>query len=193
VVLAACSGGKGDDRAEPRPTSPTTAAPVTTVPPASIDLDHPIPGGSLHGTPRPPLENTGDDYVAITRSLIANFRWLTENPDPAVISELYVPGTADHDGLVRAVSELVEKRWRAADENYHIEALEVVDARDTLVSLLMRDAMTREVIVDEGGQLVGEGRPRVPATATWSVLLAASPLGEWRVAEFSPTGAEVEL
>ncbi len=64
-VLAACSGGSGGGGGK---ASPTTSPP-TTAPPATIDLSKPIPGGSLHGTPRPPLENTGTDYVAIFKSL----------------------------------------------------------------------------------------------------------------------------
>ena len=57
-VLAACSGGSGGGGGK---ASPKTS-PSTTAPPATIDLSKPIPGGSLHGTPRPPLENTGTDY-----------------------------------------------------------------------------------------------------------------------------------
>src|SRR6266571_2238418 len=98
LLLAACSSGS--TRNEHRSSSPKTTAPSTSAPPATIDLSQPIAGGSLHGKPRPPLENTGSDYVAILESIIANFRWLSENPDPTVISELYVPGTPDHDGLV---------------------------------------------------------------------------------------------
>ena len=54
-VLAACSGGSGGGGGK---ASPKTS-PSTTAPPATINLSKPIPGGSLHGTPRPPLENTG--------------------------------------------------------------------------------------------------------------------------------------
>src|SRR5262245_663185 len=91
-VLAACSGGTS----EGRHVSPPTTAPPTSAPPPTIDLSRPIPGGSLHGTPRPPLENTGTDYVAIFKSLDAGIRWLAENPDPRLVSDLYVPGTAEH-------------------------------------------------------------------------------------------------
>src|SRR5512132_1831057 len=88
-VLVACSGGSGGGGGK---ASPTTA-PSTTAPPATIDLSKPIPGGSLHGTPRPPLANTGTDYVAILKSITANFRWLTENPDVSLLQDLYAPGT----------------------------------------------------------------------------------------------------
>src|SRR5512132_563696 len=113
-VLVACSGGSGGGGGK---ASPTTA-PSTTAPPATIDLSKPIPGGSLHGTPRPPLENTGTDYVAILKSLLGNFRWLTENPGAAVVSYIYAPGTAEHDAGVRNVQYLVDRGWRAADDSY---------------------------------------------------------------------------
>ena len=78
-VLAACSGGSGGGGGK---ASPTTSPP-TTAPPATIDLSKPIPGGSLHGTPRPPLENTGTDYVAIFRSLTANHTMDQREPRPS--------------------------------------------------------------------------------------------------------------
>ncbi len=60
----------------------TTAKPKVV----RIDLSKPIPGGSLHGTPRPTLENTGTDYVAIFKSLDAQLRWQSENPDVAGVA-----------------------------------------------------------------------------------------------------------
>src|SRR5207247_8795960 len=83
AVLVACSGGSGGGGTA----SPKTSPPSSSTPPATIDLSKPIPGGSLHGTPRPPLENTGTDYVAIFKSLDGNLRWLSENPDPSVLPE----------------------------------------------------------------------------------------------------------
>ena len=187
VVLVACSGGSGGSghRAPSKgSTPPTTAAPAT------IDLSKPIPGGSLHGKPRPPLENTGNDYVAILRSIIGNFRWLTENPDAALISELYVPGTAEHDSGVRNVQYLVDRGWRAADDAYFIVSIDTVDSKPDAVSLRMSDSMDIERIVDSSGQQVGEGRPRSPKVKTWSVLLAHDEAGRWRIADFAPAEGE---
>ncbi len=78
-VLAACSGGSGGGGGK---ASPKTS-PSTTAPPATIDLSKPIPGGSLHGTPRPPLENTGtrlrgDLQVADRQLPMANARTQTQ-------------------------------------------------------------------------------------------------------------------
>ncbi len=120
-VLVACSGGSGGGD---RTSSPTTAAP-TSAPPATIDLSRPIPGGSLHGTPRPPLENTGTDYVAIFKSLTAKFRWLTENPNPDRPTELYVPGTSQHDAARYVpINTWSTNGYRWADEGYQLSRVE---------------------------------------------------------------------
>jgi hypothetical protein len=189
VLVAACSSGSGESGRRPKPTaSPTTA------PPATIDLSKPIPGGSLHGTPRPPLENTGDDYVAILTSLMGNFRWLTENPDVRLISELYVPGTSEHDAGVRNAKYLIDRGWRAADDAYFIVSIEPADARPGAVSLRMSDSMDVEKIVDSSGRQVGEGRPREPKVKKWSVLLTSDASGRWRIADFAPAqGESVQL
>jgi hypothetical protein len=186
-VLVACSGGSdgGGGKASPK------TAPSTTAPPATIDLSKPIPGGSLHGTPRPPLENTGTDFAAIFKSLDANFRWLTENPDPAVISELYVPGTNNHDYWVPAFQELVSKGWRSADDGYQLLSADVADAKADVVSLRVVDAMDSEHVVDASGSQVGTGRPRDPRVKTWTVLLKRDGQGRWRFADWSRADAEV--
>src|SRR5712692_449054 len=111
ALLVACSGGSG--RGD-RGTSPKATAPPTTAPRPTIDLSKPIPGGLLHGTPRPALENTGTDYVAIFKSLIANQRWISENPNPILISDVYLQGTPSHDARVSAYQYLIDNGYRWA-------------------------------------------------------------------------------
>jgi hypothetical protein len=189
AVLVACSGGSGGgEKASPK-TSPTSSL----TPPATIDLSKPIPGGSLHGTPRPPLENTGTDYVAIFKSLDANLRWLTENPDPNLIADLYVPGTPGHDARIPAYQFLVDNGYRWADEAYQLLAVDVVSATSEVVSLQVRDSLEFERIVDAAGKQVGNLRPRTPADKTSTVLLSPSD-GRWRIAEWSAaSGGTVQL
>jgi hypothetical protein len=188
VLLVACSGGSGGTGQRPKTTSPST-----TAPPATIDLSKPIPGGSLHGTPRPPLENTGNDYVAIFKSLDANFRWLTENPDPGVVSEIYLPGTRIHDLQLDVIQKLTQNGWRAADDGYRVLSVDVVDVRPDAVSLRMRDQFEVERIVDSAGRQVGEGKPHASPTL-WSILLSPGNEGRWRIADASPiSGEQVEL
>ena len=190
-VLVACSGGSGGNQ---RGGSPKTSSAPTTAPPSTIDLGKPIPGGSLHGIPRPPLENTGTDYVAITRSLIGNFRWLTENPDPAVVSELYVPGTEDHASWVAAFQDLANKGWRAADDDYYVIAIEPVDAQQGAVTMRVTDSMRFERILDSSGNQVGEGRVRDPQRKSSVALISRDAEGRWRLADYSTTsGGTVQL
>ena len=188
-VLAACSGGSGGGGGK---ASPTTSPP-TTAPPATIDLSKPIPGGSLHGTPRPPLENTGADYAAIFNSLDGTLRWLTENPDPSVVSEIYVPGTAEHDAGARNFQYLVDRSWRAADEGYRVLSVDVTDARAEAVSLRVVDQFDVERVVDANGQRVGDGRVH-SGPNTWSLLLTSDGTGHWKIADWSPAdGGAVQL
>jgi hypothetical protein len=187
VALVACSGGS--DRSGRRP---KTTSPSTTAPPATIDLSKPIPGGSLHGTPRPPLENTGDDYVPILRSIAANFRWLTENPDVALLADLYTPSTETYQYQATFFTQLVNNGWRGADDGYRLLSVDVVDAQQDLVSLRVQDEFTSEQIVDSSGAQL-ETRPRNPTVKTWSVLMSRDASGHWRVASWTETSDSVEL
>jgi hypothetical protein len=175
-VLAACSGdsGGGGGKAVPK------SSPSTTAPPATIDLSTPIPGGSLHGTPRPPLENTGTDYAAITRSLIANLRWISENPDPTLISEVFVPGTPGHDERAAAYRYLVDNGYRWADEGYRLISVDLVDAKPDVVSVRVTQELAFERIVDGAGNQVGQTRSH-SGPETLNYVLALSD-GAWRIA-----------
>jgi hypothetical protein len=189
AVLVACSGGSGGgDKASPKTSPPSSSRPSPT-----IDLSKPIPGGSLHGTPRPPLENTGTDYVAIFKSLTANFRWLTENPNPSALSELFVPGTPPHDQRASAYQYLVDNGYRWADEGYQLLDVQVVDAREDAISLNVVENLAFERLVDGSGTQVGEVR-RHGSPETVSVLLSRSADSKWRVANSSRVdGSEVQL
>ncbi|HMF04847.1 MAG TPA: hypothetical protein VKH17_08545, partial [Acidimicrobiia bacterium] len=146
-----------------------------------------------HGTPRPPLENTGTDYVAITRSLIANLRWISENPDPALIADIFVPGTPGHDERAAAYQELVDKGYRWADEGYQLLDVHVADARDDAVSLNVVESVEFERLVDASGRQVGEVRPH-GAPESVSVVLSRGGDSKWRVASSSRAdGSEVQL
>jgi hypothetical protein len=181
-ALVACSGGSGGGD---RHTGGGTAPAPTSAPPPTVDLSRPIPGGSLHGTPRPPLENTGTDYVAIFKSLDAGIRWLTENPDPRFVSDLYVPGTAEHANGVRLYQELLDKHWRAADEGYRLLSVDVIDAQPQAVSLRVVDQFDVERIVDAAGQQVGNEKAHTGPEA-WTVLLSPDASGRWMVADWAP-------
>jgi len=193
LALAGCSDGDGGGDGESsearrerggareEPTTPTAA----TTADGRIDVYEPIPGGSLHGTPRPPLENTGTDYVAIFESLIAQIRWLDENPNPALIPDIFMPGTADHDAGVTTQSDLVASEQRWADEGFHLIEVEVLDVQPQYVSLRYRDSMEYVRVVDRAGHEV-RTRARPEPVATWSALMVPDGSARWRFASISP-------
>jgi hypothetical protein len=190
-LLAGCGGG--GDGADPGPPQRSVAEPTsTTAAPATIDLSQPIPGGSLHGTPRPPLENTGDDYVAIFESLVANLRWMSENPSIALIPEIFVQGTPGHDVRVPAYQYLIDNGYRFADEGYHLVSVEVVDARTEAVSLTVVQRLEYEKVVDAAGAQVGELKPHGQPETT-SVLLSPAGAGKWQIASWTSLETGVEL
>jgi hypothetical protein len=195
ALLAGCSGGGGggSSEAEPQRSARSAERTSTTAAPTRIDLSKPIPGGSLHGTPRPPLENTGDDYVAIFESLVANLRWISENPDPALIADVFVPGTPGHDERVPAYQYLVENGYRFADEGYHLVSVDIVDTKSGVVSLRAVQQLEFERVVDSAGQQVGDTRAH-GEPETLDFLLSQDPSGKWRIAGGGhPDDTEVEL
>jgi hypothetical protein len=189
AFLAACSGGSGGGEKA----SPTTSPPSSSTPPATIDLSKPIPGGSLHGTPRPPLENTGTDYIAILKSITANFRWLTENPDVSLLQDLYAPGTETFAFQESFFSALNRRGLRGADEGYRLLSAEVIDVQSQTVSLRVSDEFSFERVVDSQGNQVGEGRARNPAIKNWNVALTSDSEGHWRVASWTEVSDTVQL
>jgi hypothetical protein len=162
-----------------------------SAPPSTIDLSRPIPAGSLHGTPRPPLENTGTDYVAIFKSLDGNLRWISENPDAALLAELFVPGTPGHDSRLPAYQYLADHGYRFADEGYRLLSVDVVSAQHEAVSLRVVQQLDRERIVDGNGQQVGDVKPHGSPEES-NVLLTPTD-GRWRVASWTSSNPSVQL
>jgi len=132
--------------------------------------------------------------VAIFKSLIANQRWISENPDPRLLSDVYVPGTPGHDARTSAYQYLVDNNYRWADEGFQLLSVDVIDATSDVVSIRVTDTLEYERVVDSAGNQVGDIRPREPATQQRTTLLSNDGTGHWRIADVSPTGgAEVEL
>jgi hypothetical protein len=131
--------------------------------------------------------------VAILKSLTGNFRWLSENPDVASISDIYVQGTRIHDLQRDVFQRLTQNGWRAADDGYRLVEVSPVDIRPETVALRVVDQFEFERIVDSSGAQVGQGRTH-NGPVTWSVLLTIDGAGKWRIADWSPAGGgSVEL
>ncbi len=145
-----------------------------------IDVTKPIAGGSLHGTPRPTLENTGTDYVAIFKSLTAQWRWQGENPDIATLDKIYVPGTPAHDNKVTNTNSLIDNKHRWADDNYRLISVDVRAVTPQVVSLRVVELQDNEKIVDASGAQAGSIRPR-GTPRSWDIVLQPDHDGRWRI------------
>jgi hypothetical protein len=131
--------------------------------------------------------------VAIFKSLIANQRWISENPDPALISEVYVPGTPGHDDRVAAYRYLVENGYRWADEGYQLLSAEVISALPDTATLKVVQGMQFERVVDSKGMQVGDVR-RHDTQESLIFTLAHDSSGRWRIADSTRSdGAVVQL
>jgi hypothetical protein len=191
ALVAGCNGGGGSgatrrDAPSKRPSVSSSTTTTTAPKVVRIDLSKPIPGGSLHGTPRPTLENTGTNYVAILKSLIATSRWQGENPDvggvPAV-DDLYLPGTTAHDGRVRDTQILIDAHHHWADDNYRLISVGVQQVVQQPRSVLLRvvDTQDDEKIVDAAGVQFGAIQPRGSSRA-WTYIISPDAYGRWRIA-----------
>jgi hypothetical protein len=129
--------------------------------------------------------------VAIFKSLDANVRWLSENPDPSVLPELFVPGTAGHDARMPAYQYLRERGYHFADEGYELISVDVVSAQPDAVSLRVVQRLDFERVVDGSGQQVGDIKQHGSADET-NVVLSPSD-GRWRVASWTSANATVQL
>ena len=195
ALAAGCSGGGGSGsarRSTPNGRPPISSSTTTATAPevVRIDVTKPIAGGSLHGTPRPTLENTGTDYVAIFKSLTAQLRWQSENLDVAGVAgvdEIYVPGTTDHEGAVKETQILIDHQRRWADDNYRLIAVDVLGGVQQLhlVSLRVVDIQDNDKIVDAAGVQAGPIQPRGSARA-WNYVLSPDAYGRWRWADVTP-------
>lgn len=77
----------------------TTEATTTTAEATTTTVDPDAP---------PELLQTGDDYFAILQSLHDYIQWLAMHPDPALVANVAVPGSQQHQSLSRSMEALVQ-------------------------------------------------------------------------------------
>jgi hypothetical protein len=185
ALAAGCSGGGGSGsarRSTPNGRPSISSSTTTTAAPkvVRIDVTKPIPGGSLRGTPRPSLENTGTDYVAIFKSLTAQLRWVFENPDIATVDTIYVPGTTVYNSKLAETKQLINYKHRWADDNYRLISVDVRAVQPQVVSLRVVDYQDDEKVVDaagvQAGPILTRGTPR-----SWDIVLQPDHDGRWRI------------
>lgn len=189
LALAACGGDGSDASANASANAPgsdrattttdasadesTTIAPSTTTtvpPPYSFD-------GSV---PPPPLNNTGDDFEAIARSLDAYLLWIVAHrPDRSLVANIAVEGSEQYETYVDDVDDLLANNARVYDEQGGIAtSVEVVSRANQLVTLKVAYGADRRVIVDSSGNTLDE-KERLPREL--AVLMASDSQGRWRL------------
>lgn len=130
----------------------TPAEDVVAVPHTTGNAIGPIAGGAWYQKPRPALRNTGTDYLAVFTSLMEQFRWLTENPDASIVSQVIAPTSPMDGDLGRLIREMATNRLRSADEGYRLISAKVTDATSFTVELHVTEEFDSEVYLDSNGR-----------------------------------------
>ena len=143
--------GDGDQKAVPAGPS---GAPATAQPSAT------------NATAQPPvLVNTGENWDAIVRSIVAYRDWLGTHPRPELLDEIMLPALSGYADTKLGLTNLATKGWR-----YDPPPAPVIVERVTLgtrmsptkVSLVIRYGPAPHYrVVDSAGKVVDE----IPATA----------------------------
>ncbi len=158
----------------PGATAATVAIPGTklpTVPHERGFLLGPLPTGSMRGAPRPPLINSGDDHLAIGLSLLLQVQWLSENPDPALVDEIWKEGEPLRDEELKRFTGLHQRGMWMPASNYRILSAKVVVGEPFSAAIAIRwqnDAATILSVRRQCVQTTGNGR-----TGHGDVLLLA--------------------
>ncbi|MFN8036930.1 MAG: hypothetical protein U0V73_13425 [Acidimicrobiia bacterium] len=158
----------------------------TTIAPAHGNLVGPIPRGSLRGTPRPELHNTGTDYAAVFASLIYQFRWLTENPDGSLVSEIIAPGSRVDAGLGESIRWMEAHDQRSADAGYRLVSATVGGVTPDLVVLHTTEWFDFEDYVDATGRVVEHIPDERSFVRNWGIT--GDPVRGWKLAFYDDAG-----
>jgi hypothetical protein len=156
--------------------APTTTTP-TTVPAYSFD----------NSVPPPKLVNTGNDYIAILKSLDAYSNWLAAHrPDPELVDAFVAAGTRLHDSYVKTLTALRDRSQRFIELRSRDDTYTLVSATRDAVSMNVIQRITSHRVVDSVGHTVDEARF---AGDTRYRVLAVRSHGRWFIASTVVTQA----
>ncbi|MDP9389446.1 MAG: hypothetical protein M3Q48_16405 [Actinomycetota bacterium] len=170
VVWQLTDDGDGGSSATSTTVPPTTAAPAT---PTTLDPSKP-----------PELQNTGDDFDAIVRSVDAFENWVYQyDPDPKWVPEYVDPRNSDEFGFKRTQESLAA--LKAAGERHDSPASRIVKVRvshrssDHQVAIyVVREALPGAV-VNRAGEVVHR-RSTYPPTGFLEDWVRGAD-GRWRL------------
>ena len=126
----------------------------TTISPSSIMVT------TTQGPPRIlPLDNQGEDFDQIIRSLVDRWNWLQQNPNAQLVSQIAERECPCYPIISRQLQELSEKRWRHSSEDSGLQILsvKVFNRGKDIVSLEVRERRMAEIILDEEGHVIRRG------------------------------------
>jgi hypothetical protein len=149
----------------------------------------PTPTESPSPTTEPPpeLNNTGNDFEAIWRS-IESFRvWLARHPQASLLNRIYERDCPCYPKGRRLLKRLVDKGWHYDDAGTEVISVNLVD-RPAVGTVLLRvvDEHGSQIVVDDQGNIVRRGTGWEPTR--WIFTLVKGEDGRWRVRHIAREG-----
>jgi hypothetical protein len=143
----------------------------------------PTPTESPSPTTEPPpeLNNTGNDFEAIWRSMVEFRNWFyAVDPDPRWLARIYEPSCKCYGGEVRLLNVLDRRGWRYDDQGERLLNVELLQrTAPDLVAIEVTDRHGPQVIVNESGEVVRRGAGWPPERRVIGLHRGGD--GRWRV------------
>ncbi|HEY5880523.1 MAG TPA: protein kinase [Nakamurella sp.] len=110
--------------------------------------DPPAPESAESGT------GTGTDWSQVVAELdIARSRALA-SADPALLDEVYLPGSAAATADAAVIDDLADKGWRVLDGRHHVISVQVLEQSSGGATVAVVDTLAARAVVDGAGQQV---------------------------------------
>jgi hypothetical protein len=142
----------------------------------------PTPTESPSPTTEPPpeLNNTGNDFEAIWRSIAEYRLWLQKHPDRSLVGEIFARRCSCYRRERRLLGRLENKGWRFAGNGIETISVELIDRPAPHVAVIrVIDRQGAQTFVDENGEVVREGVGWKPTS--WVFTLGKDVDGAWRL------------
>lgn len=165
-VWVGFGGSRGPMVPEPTSTSSTTVADVPSVPQPTA----------------PAIVDTGEDFEAIVRSLIAFNDWIVAHPDPSMLVNTLDASCPCFASTQRNLSDLAVKGWRYDGANRtEVQTVRPKRVAANVVDVFVVLEAEEARIVDLGGQVV-DREPAYPPTSYFYTLQRGAE-GRWRISQ----------
>jgi hypothetical protein len=130
--------------------------------------------------PPPELNNTGNDFEAIWRSIEDYRVWLGRNPQPHLLKRIYHPDCPCYPKGIGVLQRLASRGLHYDDEGTRVVSVELADRPARHIALLrVVDQHGPQIIVNEAGTVVRRGDGWAPTR--WIFTLNKDENGYWRL------------